>query len=230
MAASARARAASMRLGLGYDLVDETELERLARSNRAAGQDQVEGRSNPDEPGKPLGSSCAGEQPELHLGLSELGPLLVVGAHPAATCERELQSAPQAGSVDGSYHRLAAFAVEGFEPAESFLACLHGRLGFGRIGKAGEPSDVGACHPVVWLGRPDHDRPDRVVLLESVEDHGQFGPGFGRERVHRLPGTVNQDGGDSVGVKVECEVCEIHTPKFAHRGRESRIGVTTVHV
>src|SRR5215471_1471443 len=76
----------------GNHLVDESELARLLRSDRSAGQDEVEGRLGADEPRQPLSAPRARHQSELNLRLTEAG-LWTVGCNPISASQGPLQAA-----------------------------------------------------------------------------------------------------------------------------------------
>lgn len=183
----------------GYDLVDEAHLAGPAWPDRASGQDQVERRRDPDQSGEALGAPGAGEQPDLHLGLAELGPGFIVGADPHRARQGQFHAATQTGSVDGGDHRLPQLGVEPFQPVVDLLARPHGLLGLlGGVEAAEEPADVGAGDEAVRLGGADDDGRDVGVALDSLDDGLHVLHEAGEEGVHLLPRPVDQHRGDAI--------------------------------
>ncbi len=72
-------------------LVYEADAEGLGGWNHVSGEEEFEGRGSTDEAGEALGSSVAGDEAELDLGLSEAGVV--------------------AGDADGAGHRELAAAA-----------------------------------------------------------------------------------------------------------------------
>ena len=55
------------------DLLDEADAQGLLGPDHLAGQEEVEGVAQADEPGQALRPGVAGDEPEVDLGLAELG-------------------------------------------------------------------------------------------------------------------------------------------------------------
>ena len=86
------------------DVLDEAALERLVGVDHAAGQDQLLGVADVGRAGEPLGAAPAGDDPEVDLGLAEVG---VLGREPDVAGQRHLAAAAERVAVDGGDRRLA---------------------------------------------------------------------------------------------------------------------------
>ena len=83
----------------GDDLVDEADLERLGRAQRAALEAEPKRRPRSDEVDEALGAAAAGREAEQDLGLAD--PVLVaLGRDPEVAGERELAAAAHRRAVD----------------------------------------------------------------------------------------------------------------------------------
>ena len=153
-----------------HHLVDDPGLLRLRRPEGAAGQDQVEGPGETDEPGHALRPAGPGEEAELHLGKPESRPRVVRG-HAVAAGQRGLEAAAQAGAVDGRDHRHA----HALEAIEHGLPRARQGLALERAPDRGEVLDVGARDEVVGLAALEHDGADALVGLEKGEDLLELG-------------------------------------------------------
>jgi hypothetical protein len=92
-----------------HHLVDKAHLERAPRPDRLPGENHVEGRLESHTARKPLRAAHAGDEPELHLRRGERR-LRMVRADAVAAGQRDLETAPEAGTVnrgdDGDAQRL----------------------------------------------------------------------------------------------------------------------------
>ena len=168
----------------GDDAGDETCLQRLARREPAAAEDQVHRQRLADGAGQPLRSAGAGDDPEAGLRLAELGGL---GGDDQVTAHGQLAAAAQAVAGDRGDERCP-------EPADRVPA-LDAALVV-EVDRRGlcELADVGAGGEGP-LAAAEHDRAHRLVAVELRERLHELVHQLVGERVQRL-GPVEQDDRD----------------------------------
>ena len=81
-----------------HHAVHQSDRQCLLGSHRAAGEDQLLGPRDTDEPRQALRAASARDHPEQDLGQTEAG---VLGADPEVAGQRELQPAAEGDAVDG---------------------------------------------------------------------------------------------------------------------------------
>src|SRR5258708_7328482 len=90
--------------GCGNDFVDEANAIGFLRRDRFAGEDQLQRTALADQARQALRTATAGQQAELHLGLSELG---MFGGDSDRASHRRLAASAKRKAIDGCDHRLA---------------------------------------------------------------------------------------------------------------------------
>ena len=123
-------------IGGRHDFVDQPDAIGLLRADHFAGEDELQGPAFADQARQALRAAAAGKEPELHLGLAELGAF---HRDPDGAGHRRLAAAAERKAIDGRDHRLA----EIFDEVEDLLSETAGLLRLDRRGMR-ELADVGA--------------------------------------------------------------------------------------
>jgi hypothetical protein len=111
-----------------HDVVDQARDPGSPRVERAAVQDDVERRRQPDETRQPLRAAPAGQDAEPHLGKTDLDARLI-GRDAVMTCQRQLGAAAEAGAADRRHDRKRQRLERGEQPlppARGLLGVLEG--------------------------------------------------------------------------------------------------------
>jgi hypothetical protein len=176
-----------------HHLVHQPDLERLLGAHVLAGEDHVERGLETHALGQALRAARAGDESDLHLGEREDG-LGRVGGDAIGAGQRELESAAQAGTVDGDDDRDAPLldAVEHRVPEGARLRRVRRDL------ELEELVDVGAGDEVALLAGDEYRTDDAGVLLDPVDVRRELVDDGRRELVDRLAGQVEGEDGDAV--------------------------------
>ena len=145
-------------------------------------------RLGPDQPAQPLGAAGAGDDPEQHLGLAELG---VLGGEPDVGGQRQLAAAAERVAGDRGDHRLG-------DPRHRGHRGLHRRPSRDHVGvgQLGHLLDVVARGEDL-LAAVQRRRRARRRARSPPRRLAQLGLDLEADRVHLRP--VEADGADTVG-------------------------------
>ena len=186
-------------LGVGYDPVHEPEGEGLVGVHLATGQDQVLRPRRTDEARQALGPAAAGDNPEQHFGLPELGALT---ADAKVAGEGELEAPAQRVAVD----RRDGDPRQGGQRAKCRMEVGGDLVGLDRA----ELGDIGPGREDA-LTAGDDDRAGRVG--GQVLDHGaELVEHLGRQGVGAW--AVEADHRHAVGAALQG-----HEPVVSHMGK-----------
>ena len=169
------------------DAVAEPDVQRFPGRDPAPAQDDVLGPGGADETGEPLGAAGAGDDAQLHLGLTERRR---VRRHAQVARQRELATTAQSEAVDRRNRRLG----HGLEqPARLVPECAP-RLGCLDV-EVTHVLDVGSGDErLLTRAGEDHDA-HRLVSGELAQPAAQVGERADVERVHRFL-AIDRDEGD----------------------------------
>ena len=203
----------------GHHVVHQAELAPLRRPHGLPGEDQVDGLRDADQRRQPLRSAAARDEPELHLGLSELR-LAVVGSDPVRARQRQLEPAAQRRAVDGDHHRLALAQV--LEALQRLLRAARQRRRLGGVLRPRQHLHVGADDETVRLGGGEHHALDRGILGEPAEDLVEVLLEAVAQGVHPLAGHVVEDERDAVGARLRAKGAHLGPLQDAGRAEAAR--------
>ena len=202
----------------GRDLMHEAHLLGLGRADLIALEQHLQRVGRRHQARHTLRSASAGKEPDLDLRQPD-ARLVAVGDDAIGARERQLEAATHAHPVDRRGDRLAA----GLEPAEDQRILpdpldegAHRRLLAFRLGATGEFGARGLEHGEVGAGREallargDDAALDRGVGCDLVGDLAELADDFVVQDVHRPAGHVPGDERDSVGVRFETKIGEVH--------------------
>ena len=120
----------------------------------------------------------------------------MVGGNAIVARQRELESAAEAGTVDGGNDRL----VGGLDPAYRLLSLEAQPLSRVLTGEGGELLDICTGDEAVGLSRDQNDRAGADIIAEPNQQGLDLDPDCRGELVDRLAGQVEGDDGDAVFV------------------------------
>src|SRR5262249_44632634 len=169
--------------------VDEAEAERLLGVDRAPAEDQILGDGEPGDARQPLGAAPTRDDPEVDLGLAELGR---ARREAQVTRERELAAAAKRETVHGRDRWLR----HGLEQPARLVAERAPALRLLGL-EAAHVLDVGARDEGPVAGAREHDDACAVVAGELLQLVAQRRERLDVERVECL-GARDRDGRDPV--------------------------------
>ena len=146
-------------------LIHDATAIRHARRKHLAGEDDVEGRLEPDEPRETLAPTCRRDDAKLDLRETELG-LLVLRCHAVRAGKGGFEPPAEACTVDGRHDGLA----KGGNTVDESLAGPDERVRSLARRERDELVDVRTGDERVFLARQEHDPSDRGVSSQGGED------------------------------------------------------------
>ncbi len=169
---------------MGDDLLDQTETQRLGGAHLSPGEHELLRPGGADEAGQPLGSSCAGDDAEEDLRLTELR---LVRGDPQVTGEGQLAATAE-GEARDRRHGHPRDLGDGIERRAEQPADL------GCLGRAPELGDVGpGCEHPIAAG---HDHGTRWVVGQLECGPVELSQHLLGERVDL--GMIEAEGGNAV--------------------------------
>ena len=161
-----------------HQLIHDTESVSPVGGHDLTSEDNVQRRSDSDQPRKALASAGGWYDAELDFREPQ-GRLWMVRGNAVRTRERRFQPTSQARTVNGCHHRLVQLA----EPADQSLPAAHELQRFVARFQSDEFVDVSTGDEAVPLSRQENDRANVGIATQLVEQRLQFVPHAGGDLV-----------------------------------------------
>ncbi len=179
-------------------VIHQPNFPRLARPQRLAGEDHLQCRADANQTRQTLGSSRTREQPQLNLGQAQYR-FRIIGTDAPMAGQGQLQTATEAGSVDGGNHRNS----ERVNIRHDFPSLIRQRLRLLGRGATVDHVDIGPGNKVVRLGGDKHHAAQILVVTDRFNDGANLATKLCLEGIHLLARHVDSDHGDIVRPHVQ---------------------------
>ena len=182
--------------------MNQTGSQRLGGLHSATFAQDGKGSLKTHQPDYLGDAARAGQEPEGDFGETDLDAR-IINAHAVMAGKRQFQSAPQRASAKGGHHWPAKL----LETPERGFECLKGFIERGsvfRLHRSERPkiatSEEGA------FCRGEDDAGESVSLtFQTGDGRGQIGHEGGTHHVDRLPGRIEDQGGDVVDAVLKAD-------------------------
>ena len=199
------------------DLVHQADLRGAPGVQRPPGQDQIERRGDPDEARQALRPSPSRNDPEAHLGKTDLDAR-IVGGDAEMAGQDQLGAAAETGAVDGGYHRER----QPLDGVEQPVSLARGGLGVLDRAQRADLVDVGAGDERPGLGAHHHERAHVLVVRRLVHQDLQHGHERRRQEVHLIVRPVEDQEGEAVAPGLKHDTGTLHRQRLLPRLDRSR--------